>query len=80
MERTYSKDLKVGDNVKLAGWVHEIRDFGKLIFLIVRDMHGLVQVTAKTGETDDNIVKEVKDIGKEFVIEVEGKAEKNDRA
>ncbi|MCK5042471.1 MAG: aspartate--tRNA(Asn) ligase, partial [Candidatus Aenigmarchaeota archaeon] len=45
MERTYSKDLKVGDNVKLAGWVHEIRDFGKLIFLIVRDMHGLVQVT-----------------------------------
>ncbi|MCK5289612.1 MAG: aspartate--tRNA(Asn) ligase, partial [Candidatus Aenigmarchaeota archaeon] len=80
MERAYSKDLKVGDNVKLAGWVHEIRDFGKLIFLIVRDMHGLVQVTAKTGETDDNIVKEVKDIGKEFVIEVEGKAEKNDRA
>ncbi|MCK4808767.1 MAG: aspartate--tRNA(Asn) ligase [Candidatus Aenigmarchaeota archaeon] len=80
MERAYSKDLKVGDNVKLAGWVHEIRDFGKLIFLIVRDMHGLVQVTAKTGETDDKIVKEVKDIGKEFVIEVEGKAEKNDRA
>jgi len=80
MERTYSKDLKVGDNVKLAGWIHEIRDFGKLIFLIVRDMHGLVQVTAKTGETDDNIVKEAKDIGKEFVIEVEGKVEKNDRA
>ncbi len=80
MERTYSKDLKVKNPVKIAGWVHEIRDFGKLIFLIVRDMHGLVQVTAKTGETDDKIVKEVKDIGKEFVIEVEGKAEKNDRA
>ncbi len=80
MERTYSKDLKVGKPVMIAGWVHEKRDFGKLIFLIVRDMNGLVQVTAKTGETDKKILEQVKDIGKEFVIEIEGKAEKNDRA
>ncbi len=37
-------------------------------------------MTAKTGETDKKIFEQVKDIGKEFVIEVEGKAEKNDRA
>ncbi len=81
MERTYSSDIKTGKTVKIAGWVHEKRDFGKLVFLIVRDMKGLAQVTAKGGETEDKIVEMIKkDIGKEFVVEIEGVVEKNDRA
>ncbi len=80
MERTYSSDIKAGAKVRLSGWVHEKRDFGKLIFLIVRDMDGLAQVTAKTGVTDDKLITQVKAIGKEFVVDIEGTAEQNDRA
>ncbi|MBW6462286.1 MAG: aspartate--tRNA(Asn) ligase [DPANN group archaeon] len=80
MERTYSSDIKAGAKVRLSGWVHEKRDLGKLVFLIVRDMEGLSQVTAKTGETDDALVELVKKIGKEFVVDIEGTAEQNDRA
>ncbi|MEA3229962.1 MAG: aspartate--tRNA(Asn) ligase, partial [archaeon] len=80
MERTYSDNIKTGENAKIAGWVHEKRDFGKLIFLIVRDMNGFVQVTAKTGETDQKLIDIIKDIGKEYVLEIEGNIEQNNRA
>jgi len=40
----YSNEIKAGDNVKIAGWVHDIRDLGKLIFVTIRDREGIVQV------------------------------------
>ena len=39
--------LRAGDagtDARLAGWVHRRRDHGKLIFLDVRDRHGITQV------------------------------------
>ncbi len=80
MARSYSDGLKVGDKATIAGWVHDKRDFGKLIFLIVRDTEGTIQVTAKAGQTDEKIIDQIKEIGKEFVIEVEGMMEENGRA
>ena len=32
---------KAGQEVKIAGWVHEIRDIGKLIFIQLRDRTGI---------------------------------------
>ena len=37
----------VGKNVVLLGWVHRVRDLGSLLFLDVRDRHGLTQVSSK---------------------------------
>ena len=33
-----------GVHARLAGWVHRRRDHGQLIFLDVRDRHGITQV------------------------------------
>ncbi len=76
----YTNEIKIGEEVKIAGWVHDIRDLGKLIFVTVRDREGIVQVTAKGGVTDDKLMKKIKALSKEWIISVTGKAEKNDRA
>ncbi len=47
LKDTYCGDLRPADEgrtVRLAGWVHRRRDHGGLVFLDVRDSHGIVQV------------------------------------
>ena len=42
----------VGKQVKIAGWVQTIRDFGGLVFLDIRDMYGITQVVTSGKEED----------------------------
>jgi len=48
MKRThFAKQLKeehIGQKVNVAGWIEDIRDIGKIIFLILRDMTGPIQI------------------------------------
>ena len=60
----------VGHEVVLLGWVHRIRDLGSLVFIDLRDRHGLTQVVARENEP---LVNEVKRLRSEFVIAVTGK-------
>jgi nondiscriminating aspartyl-tRNA synthetase len=68
-----------GEKVTLAGWVHEIRETGKITFLILRDSTGLVQITAKKGDVDDKLIKQMA-LPKESVIEVKGTVKRNKEA
>ena len=34
----------VGEEVKISGWVHSVRDHGGIIFIDLRDHYGLTQV------------------------------------
>lgn len=75
MYRThYIADAKknAGSDVTIAGWVHEVRDLGKLKFVQVRDRSGIIQVTAKHGREPDSCLSAMSQ-PKETVVSVTGK-------
>jgi len=73
MRTTIEKVTKemIGKTVEIKGWVHETRDHGKIRFLILRDSTGIVQVTAKKGNVQDDVFDNM-DSPKETVVSIEG--------
>ncbi|MCX8194994.1 MAG: aspartate--tRNA(Asn) ligase [Candidatus Micrarchaeota archaeon] len=68
-----SEAMKTRDKeVAVAGWVHEVRDLGKLKFVLLRDRTGIIQVTAKKGVADEKVLAAM-DVPKETVVSVTGK-------
>jgi len=63
---------KIGEEVVIAGWAHEIRDLGKLKFVQVRDRTGIIQVTAKAGREPEAALFAMS-VPKETVVSVKGK-------
>jgi aspartyl-tRNA synthetase len=59
----------VDQDVVLLGWVHRVRDLGSLVFIDLRDRHGLTQVVVRENEP---LVEEAKRLRAEFVIAVIG--------
>ncbi len=62
----------VGRDVVLLGWIHRVRDLGSLVFLDVRDRHGITQVVVRD---DEGLLVDAKRLRSEFVIAVLGKVE-----
>ena len=48
----------VGKNLKLAGWVENIRDHGGVSFIDLRDMYSVMQVVMRDTTLLDGISKE----------------------
>lgn len=65
MERIYTTQTteKIGQQVKLQGWVETIRDHGKVVFVMLKDIKGVIQCVG---------VNIFKDISEGYVIEIEG--------
>ena len=63
----------VGAQVVLLGWVHRVRDLGSLLFVDVRDRHGITQVIV---EGDEQLLERAKRLRAEFVMAVLGEAER----
>ena len=63
----------VGTDVTLMGWVHKIRDLGSLIFVDVRDRHGVTQVVTRD---DEGLLGVTKQLRPEFVVQVRGPVER----
>ena len=61
-----------GEDITIMGWVHEIRDFGGIMFVIIRDVTGRVQVTAPSKKVDEKIMEELREFRKESVVAIKG--------
>jgi len=60
-----------GQTVTLAGWVHNFRTFGGVVFLVLRDRYGIVQiVTDPDGSPDAHTAVEA--LRSEWVVQIEG--------
>src|SRR6059036_3958696 len=58
--------------VVLAGWVHDVRVLGGISFLLLRDMSGIVQVTAPKAKAPAGVLKEIAGLHQEDVLFVRG--------
>lgn len=61
----------IGKEIRIAGWVENIRDHGGVSFIDLRDMYGVVQVVLRDTELLNGIVKE-------DCISIKGIVEKRD--
>jgi len=59
----------VGDNVRLSGWVHRVRDHGGILFIDLRDHYGITQILA---DPDSPVFKDVEKVRSEWVIRIDG--------
>src|SRR4051812_4752599 len=62
----------VGKDVVLLGWVHRVRDLGSLLFIDLRDRHGVTQIIARA---NDALVTDAKRLRSEFVVALMGRVE-----
>jgi aspartyl-tRNA synthetase len=62
----------VGKTVKLSGWMQRSRDFGGMTFLDLRDRYGITQLVFNM-ENNSELCKEARKLGREYVIQVEGR-------
>lgn len=71
---------KIGQNVKLAGWIQRIRNLGGMRFLDLRDEFGITQIVV---ENNEEMEKQCQDLTTESCISVIGnvieRANKNDK-
>ncbi len=64
---------QVGKEVILTGWVHDVRALGGIAFLLLRDMAGIIQVTAPKSKAPSNVLKQIGALHQEDVVMVKGR-------
>jgi aspartyl-tRNA synthetase len=76
MLRTHTcGELRITDvnkQVTLTGWVQRLRDKGSVLWIDLRDRYGITQLIFEEGKTDPALLTSSRDLGREYVILVEG--------
>jgi aspartyl-tRNA synthetase len=62
----------IGEEVILSGWVQKTRDLGGMTFVDLRDRYGITQLAFNL-ETNGELCMAARKLGREFVIQIEGK-------
>ncbi len=83
IKRRYSSELSSemdGKVVTVTGWVNEKRKMGKLIFLLIRDRDGIVQLTLPCKFVPKEVFETARNVSKESVVVARGKLQKMEKA
>ncbi|UWQ21349.1 aspartate--tRNA ligase [Jannaschia sp. W003] len=67
----------VGETVRLAGWVHRIRDHGGVLFVDLRDHYGMTQLLC---DPDSPVFAEMEKVRSEWCIRIDGTVKARDAA
>ena len=67
--------LNVGDNIRLSGWVHRVRDHGGILFIDLRDHYGITQVLC---DPDSPVFAELEKVRSEWCIRIDGTVKARD--
>ncbi|KAF0173891.1 MAG: aspartyl-tRNA synthetase [Rhodobacteraceae bacterium] len=65
----------VGQEVRLSGWVHRVRDHGGVLFIDLRDHYGITQVLA---DSDSPAFAEIDKVRAEWVVQIDGRVKGRD--
>ncbi len=65
----------VGQTVRLAGWVHRVRDHGGVLFIDLRDHYGMTQVLA---DPDSPVFAKIEKVRSEWCIRIDGEVKARD--
>ena len=81
MERTLIADLpaKVGETVRLRGWVNAVRDQKRMQFLILRDETGLAQVVLEKPDPPSALNERVSELTDESAVTLTGEVVADER-
>ena len=66
-----------GDNVRLSGWVHRVRDHGGVLFLDLRDHYGITQVIC---DPDSPAFAEMEKVRAEWCVRIDGTVKARDES
>ncbi len=66
--------------VVVMGWVSSVRDHGNIQFIILKDAHGEIQITAKKGECSDSLFEMAREVKEHSSIAVRGKVRQQEKA
>ena len=64
-----------GEEVRLSGWVHRVRDHGGVLFVDLRDHYGLTQVVA---DVDSPAYAAIEKVRAEWCVRIDGKVKNRD--
>ena len=74
-----SKD-QVGKKVQVRGWIYRTRSSGGIVFAVLRDSSGIIQVTVKKGNVPDAEFENATKSGIESSVIIEGEVAEDKRA
>ena len=63
----------LNNDVRLSGWVNKIREKGFIIWIDLRDRYGITQLVFDKDRSSEKVFSAATNLGREFVIEIEGK-------
>ncbi len=62
----------IGQLVTLCGWAQKQRDKGGVVWIDLRDRHGITQLIFEEGVTEQMIIDQARKVGREFVVKATG--------